>query len=271
MRRRLLPLAVLLLTSAVDSARAQPGNEGIRFGYEQTIVPAAELDPDKQAALRAQTGFDLAIGFAYYRAFLGTGTVSFWNWGGRYVLFDGDNVYELGEGALAELLGPARAAALSPPLAYRVPLGLVLLIGLAIALGVLIYVGTRKQAKSERLASDVRYAAALEIYQAALPPPEEETTVDHRRAALATAIDYLHEEHKLPREEAAENARLVIAGFEEARSKDLRYQALMHEEAGEWDEALDLYEEAAELRELWDEKDRAFLLKCIARVERKQA
>jgi tetratricopeptide (TPR) repeat protein len=271
MRCRLLPLALLLLPCVAASASAQPLNEGFRFGYEHTIIPAAELDADKQAKLKAATGFDLAVGFAYYRAFVGTGSFSLWNWGGRHVLFDGDNVFELGDGALADLLGPTRAATLRPPLFYRVPLGLVVLLLIASVIGVLIYRGARKIETVERLASDVRYAAALEIYQAALPPPEEETTVDHRRAALATAIDYLHEEHKVPREEAAKNARLVIATFEEARSKDLRYQALLHEQAGEWDEALDLYEEAVELRDLWDEKDRDFLRKCIARVEQKQA
>jgi tetratricopeptide (TPR) repeat protein len=214
---------------------------------------------------------DLAVGFAYYRAYIFTGGFSLWNWRGRYVLFDGDNVFDLQQGEPEQLLGAQAASQLRVPLLYRIPVGLVTILLLGIALGIAIYFGSRKIEVVQKLAADPRFQAALEVHHAALPPAEEQTTREHRRAALQTAIEFMETEHKVPLADAQTKVRGLVAAVDESRSKDLRYQASLHEQAGEWDEALDLYEEAAELRELWDEKDYAYLLKCIARVEKKQA
>lgn len=263
-------LACVLLATAVS---AQPGPEPLLFGWEDTVVPVADLSPEQQAAFRQAWNIelDLNVGFAYRRAFIFREGFSLWNWHGRHVLYDGDNVAEIAPNDLATLIGPAQVAALRPPLAYRLPAGLTTIIVLVLIVVAAIYFVPTPGKKMRRLLQDAKYIQALEIYAATLPKPDEESTLELRKLALSTALDFLVTEKSVPRNEAETNLKLILALQEEQQSKLLRHQALLHEEAGEWNEALDLYEEAAELRELWDAKDFAFLQKCIARVERKQA
>ena len=255
------------------AAYAQPGPEPLLFGWEETVVPVADLSPEQQAAFRQAWNIelDLNVGFAYRRAFIFREGFSLWNWRGRHVLFDGDNVAEIAPSDLSALIGPAQVAALRPPLAYRLPAGLTTIIVFVLIVVAAIYFVPTQRKKARRVLQDARYIQASEIYAATLPKPEEESTLALRKAALETAIEFLVVEKSVPRTDAAANLKLILSLQEEQLSKHLRQQALVHEEAGEWNEALDLYEEAAELRELWDAKDFAFLQKCIARVERKQA
>jgi hypothetical protein len=267
-----LAVAFIPLLAICQAAWAQPGRgEGIRFGWEETIVPRAGLSADQEQALEAMTELPgWSVGFAYRRAFLFGGGFSFWHWHGRFVLFSGDNVWELIPGQLQQILGPEAAERVRVPLVYRFPPGIVTMIVGSIALYVWVRLFPSKFARVQRLLRDARYVQAADVYDSSLPPPEEEVTVAHRRQALALATDYLVE-RSVPRERAAADLKEIISSRDEDRSKVLRTQALNHELAGEWDEALDLYEEAAELRELWDPKDYNYLRKCIARVEQKQA
>lgn len=263
---------LLCVLCSVQLASAQPGPEPIRFGTDEMVVLAEEGVAPRKALLPDGTELNFSVGFAWRCAFLFTPSFSFWNWHGRYVLFDGDNLQEIPAPALELMLGKAEFARLKrPPLAYRVPAGLATLITLiAIAVGAS-YFFPSQYARSERLLRDPRYVRAIAVYEAALPGPEEESTTELRRQALATAIEYLVSEEKVAQSEADANVKTIVSLREELRSKQLRQDALSHEMAGQWDEALDLYEEAAELREVWDPKDYAYLQKCIERVEKKQA
>lgn len=273
MRLVIAIIALLICGSFATAVSAQPGPEPLLFGWEETVVPVANLSPQQQAAFRQAWNIelDLNVGFAYRRAFIFREEFSLWNWRGRHVLFDGDNVAEIAPAELANLLGPDQFATLRPPLAYRVPAGLTTIIVLVLVAVAAIYFVPTQGKKVRRLLQDARYIQASEIYAATLPKPEEESTLALRKAAFETALEFLVAEKSVPRTAAEANLKLILSLQEEQLSKHLRQQALVHEEAGEWNEALDLYEEAAELRELWDAKDFAFLQKCIARVERKQA
>lgn len=273
MRAVIAVVAFLTCGLFATAVSAQPGPEPLLFGWEETIVPAANLSPQQQAAFRQAWNIelDLNVGFAYRRVFIFHEEFSLWNWRGRHVLFDGDNVAEISPLELANLIGPDQVAALRPPFAYHMPAGLTtIIVVLLIVLAAIYFVPTQDK-RMRRLLQDARYIQASEIYAATLPQPEEESTLALRKAAFETALEFLVVEKSVPRTIAEANLRLILSMQEEQLSKHLRHQALLHEEAGEWNEALDGYEEAAELRELWDAKDFAFLQKCIARVERKQA
>lgn len=273
MRTVISVVAILFCGTITVVANAQPGPEPILFGWEETIVPLANLSPEQQAAFRQEWNIelDLNVGFAYRRAFIFHPAFSLWNWHGRHVLFDGDNIAEITSEGLATLIGPQQVAALRPPLAYRLPAGLVTLAVLVLLVAAAIYFVPTQGKKVHRLLQDASYLQAMEIYAATLPKPEEESTLAKRKAAFETALEFLVTDKSLPRPDAEANLKLLLSLQEEQQSKHLRQQALLHEEAGEWNEALDLYEEAAELRELWNAKDFAFLQQCITRVEKKQA
>ncbi len=273
MRASVAPFAIVVCGVLATAVNAQPGPEPLRFGWDEVIVPVADLSPEQQAAFRRawKIELDLNAGFAYRRAFLFREEFALWTWHGRHVLFDGNNAAEITATELATLLGPDRVAAYRPPLAYRLPPGLPVIVLLASAIAAAIYFVPTQGKKLRRLLKDPKYVQALEVYAATLPKPDDPSTLELRKEALATAITFLVTEKSVRKAEAETNLKLIIAQQEEQHSRFLRQQALVHEEAGEWNEALDRYEEAAELRELWDAKDYAFLQKCIARVERKQA
>ncbi len=271
MRNTAIIVVLLCCLISATTASAQPQVEGIRFGWEEEIVHVADLPPLQQAVLKVQTDLDLAVGFAYRRAFLFHGAFSFWHWRGRYVLYSGGNVFEIRSAELEAMLGKDSHASLRPPWAYRVPAGLLTVVFLVI-LGLTVnYFMPSTYSRVQRLLQNTKYAQAVEVYEAALPGSNEESTAVLRRLALTTASDYLVNEKSVPRPEAESNLKMIVSQREEMTSKALRQLALAHEEAGEWDDALDRYEAAAELRELWDPKDYAFLQKCIHRVEQKQA
>ncbi|WP_425613979.1 tetratricopeptide repeat protein [Anatilimnocola sp. NA78] len=249
-------------------ATAQPQQEGPSFGWEETIVPIAELDPDQRAMLKMETGFDLSLGFAYRRAYVFSPGFSFWHWKGRYVLYFGGNLFEPTEQQLTALLGKDRFASLPVPTAYRIPAGLVITLLIIAAISAGIYFFPVDSVKTQRLLSDPKYVRALEIYHASLPA-DEEPTKDEIEAAIVTAGEYLTQNQALDKAKVETQLRFMLAEINRARTQDLRQLAAAHEQCGNWEEALDLYEQAADLREPWDAKDHAFLLKCVARVERK--
>lgn len=272
--RRLASIGGLLfILCMAGTASAQPQGEGFKFGWDELIVPVAELSEEQKSFLKkeTETELDFAVGFAWRCAFVGHPNFSFWNWRGRYVLFDGGNVIEFPQEDLPKIVSPERYSQLHPPLRYRIPAGLATIFTLIVIGIAASYMFPGQFARSEKLLKDQRYVRAIAVYDAALPGPDDESTAELRRQALATAIDYLVSEEKVPQTEAEANLRTIVSLREELRSKQLRHEALSHEMAGQWDEALDLYEEAAELRELWDPKDYAYLQKCIERVEKKQA
>ena len=141
-------------------------------------------------------------------------------------------------------------------------LGGVICVGLAIAGWQRLFPSALK-----KVLKDGRYHQALEVYRQHLEP--EKVTLDDRREAFTAATVYLVKEHGIPTEEAGANMRLMVAAYDREQSFDLRHDAAICEEAGDYQSALVNYERAARLQEEHDQKDFEVLQRCIARVRRK--
>jgi tetratricopeptide (TPR) repeat protein len=142
-------------------------------------------------------------------------------------------------------------------------IGVIIAIGLAIAAWQGLFPSATK-----KLLKDDRYRQALRVYSEAVGA-QEEPTLDDRREAFAAAAEYLVSEHGIPSAEAARNMRLMVAVYDRDQSYDLRNDAAIYEEAGDYQSALVNYERAARLQEQHDRKDYDVLQRCIARVRRK--
>lgn len=119
----------------------------------------------------------------------------------------------------------------------------------------------------DRVRGDARYREALRVYAAALP--QEVPTREERRQAMAVATEHLTAQHALAAAEADKGLRVLVADLDRARSYDLRHDALAYEQAGAFELALELFDQAARLQEEHDAKDHQFLQRCIARVRGK--
>ena len=96
-------------------------------------------------------------------------------------------------------------------------------------------------------------------------------TQEDRNRAMASAVEVLKTIHGLSPQVAGANLRLVLAELDRQRSYDLRSLAVQYEMSGDWEQALQHYEQAASLRVERDDRDYQFLMKCIQRVRDKQA
>lgn len=264
--RLFLPCAILAFLGWTNSAFAQP-NRGITTGSGEKIVHLRDLPPDLQAQLRQTTKHDLALGFCYCHHFAFAEGFDLWTSDGRYVLFEGDLYYPVTDEELAQLIGKEEFAALGKPLAYRIPLGWIAVLGFIAVIAVCGYLSA--QARALRLANRNSYQEAVQVYVDHLPkdaPPSS----DDKQKALAAAVEFLQQTHGISTAKAEANVRLILAESDRVQSYELRQQAVDHEENGQWDLAIELYAQAAALRQEWDQKDHAFLLKCIQRVRDKQ-
>jgi uncharacterized tellurite resistance protein B-like protein len=106
------------------------------------------------------------------------------------------------------------------------------------------------------------------MYQEAVPD-ERQATAEQRSAALAQATARLINDHAVEPTQANKSLRLILNELNRVQSGQFRQLAAVHEQAGNWQEAAELYAQAAELRDPWDAKDHAFLLKCVARCEKR--
>jgi len=149
-----------------------------------------------------------------------------------------------------------------------------ILIGVAVVVlavvGVALYQWIRPPALP-KLREDPRYQQALEVYVRGLAhdPLESPPTPEERQAALDLAAESLTKEHAVPADEARKNLRLVVAAHDKELSYELRHEALVHEQNGAYDLALDCFERAARLQVEHDREDHEFLQRCIARVRGK--
>ena len=269
MKPWLLAAVGLLLTAAAPTARAQVIPVRLPpHGWADRIVPLGDLPPDARAQLKKATGQDLALGFLYRHAFVFGEAFDLWTWNGQYVLYQGDRYFPLTDEDLQDLLEPDAYAALGKPLAYRIPVGFVVVVALVGA--VLVSAYTSAQARARRLFRDARMADALEVYHKNLPPDAPPTPEAHA-AARDAALAFLEQTHGVPRPQAERRLHLMLAEINRAHSYDLRHQAVACEMEGRWDEAVALFQQAADLRRDWDPRDHDFLLSCIRRVRAKQA
>lgn len=267
-----LLLACLLLAAPFwnNPALAQraPREATIVWGWGDTVDYVCDLPPGVRVELGTDSQLVPAVGFCYWRFCIFADGFNFWTWNGRYVIYHGSRFVEIPEEDFVQILGEEKFASLGKPLAYRVPFGLVTLLAIAAALAVAIrYAGHNRV---RRLLQDQRYQQAIQIYNESLDP-DSEPSRDDKQIALAAAADSLVKNHCLRAETAMANLRLILAELDRGRSYELRDQAQQHEEESEWEQAIELYQQASDLQREWDLKDYAFLLKCIDRVRTKQA
>lgn len=249
-------------------AWAQPPQEGPAFGWEETVVRIREVPLEHRDSLKAETGFDLAVGFAYRRAYLFHPDFSFWHWRGRPVLYFGGNLFEPSEQQWNQLLGPEEFAALPVPAAYRLPPGAIVTLLAAVCLALVVYLFPTDQGRVKTLLKDLKYVQAVTMYQEAVPD-EQQATAEQRNQAIGQATARLINDHAVEPTQADKSLRLILNELNRAQTGQFRQLAAVHEQAGNWLEAAELYAQAAELREPWDAKDHAFLLKCVARCEKR--
>ena len=261
MRYFLLSSLVLLIPSG--SALAQ--RRGFLYGWSDTIVHVRDLPADLRAELKKDTKLDLAVGFYYRHWFLFGKGFDFWTWDGKFVLFQGDKYYPVSPDNLEKWLGKDEFEALSTPFLYRFPAGILTVLGIIAVIVVWVRFFPPAQTRARRLSKDPLYQQAMEVYERILTEKP-----DARADAQAETVTFL-ENQGVPRDKAETNLRLLLAEADRELSYELRNQAVVFEEAGEWDSAISLYQQAARLREQWDPKDHAFLLTCVQRVQTKQA
>lgn len=268
MTRLRLLLAALAFAAALgsDAALAQEGGE-IRWGWGDTIVPVCALPPDVHVRFNEETNQRAAVGYCFGRWFVFAEGFNLWTWNGRYVLFQGSRYAEMTDDDFVRLLGREKFESLGKPITYRIPLGLVAIA--ALVGGIIVVARFAKPARAQRLLQDERQQQALEVYCKFLESLEEPTLQD-RQQALATAVEFLVTQHGLPADKSDANLRLAVSEMDRGQSYELRQEAVEYEQSGNWQEAVQLYEQAAELQRPWDLKDHAFLLKCVARVRSKQ-
>lgn len=267
MKPFLLACVILLMPGWTSTALAQP-RRGIAYGWGEEIVHVRDLPPDVRADLRQQMNHDLAVGFCYRHWYLFGDRFDFWTWDGKYVLFQGDRFFELTDEEFVQLLGMEEFGALGKPFAYRFPVGLLTVLGIVAAIGAGIFFSA--PVRAGRLLKDSRYQQALQVYAKSLPSGSEPNREDIENA-LAAGLKFLEQDHGIPARKAEPNLRLLVRELERERSYALRNQAAEHEQASEWDQAIEYYGQAARVREKWDQQDYEFLLKCIQRVRDKQA
>jgi tetratricopeptide (TPR) repeat protein len=267
MRVFLLASIVLVVPGWAGTTLAQEG-KGIAYGWAEKIVHVRDLPPDVREKLRKETGAYLAVGFRYRHWFLFGPGFDFWTWDGRYVLYQGDRYFALSDEQFEQLLGKEEIVSLGKPLAYRFPIGLVTALVIVGAGCVAIYMSA--PVRAGRLMKDSRYQEALQLYAQSLPSDSEPNQEDIENG-LTRGADFLQQAHGIRGRKAKSALRLLVKGLERERSYGLRNQALEHEEAGEWEAAIDHYGKAARVQQKWDQKDYEFLLTCIQRVRAKQA
>jgi hypothetical protein len=232
-------------------------------GYEAVVV--AELPQKVRAAVREQLKCEPKVAFVFWRCYVFQPGFDFWTSDGKFALYDAGQYWELPEAALANLLGPAGMERLSTPWRYWIPPGLATCLGILAAAFVIGY--RSSQMRAQRLLKDETHRLAFQAYLDNLPSDSLPTAEDKARA-FAEGIALLVRSG-IPEEQGEPSLRLLVSEWEREKSHELRNLAVVHEEAGEWEDAAELYALAARLR-VQDPDDHAFLLQCIERVRGKQ-
>lgn len=121
--------------------------------------------------------------------------------------------------------------------------------------------------RAEVLLKDERYRVSQRLYIDRLSFPDP--TSEDRQHALEEAVEMLIIQG-IPREQAPQDLRHVVAEHDRARSYDVRSEAMAYEQMGAYELALDRFERAAMWQADHDAGDYAFLQRCIERVRNKK-
>ncbi|MCA9709670.1 MAG: hypothetical protein KDK70_27780, partial [Myxococcales bacterium] len=121
---RLLPLLAFVLVCLPQSeAHARRGIMLITSG--DSITHVAELEAEAAKIVEEEVGSGVAVGYKYEQ--FGVFFLELWTWDGQYVLYRGDDYWDLPESEVAKLAGVSSVDELSKPLLYTFPLGLIIL------------------------------------------------------------------------------------------------------------------------------------------------
>ncbi len=145
---------------------------------------------------------------------------------------------------------------------------MVLVVGMVVYGKIIAYRNGADARRRRRLLQDTRYQDALLIYDKCLPE-ELVPTREEKKAALLGGISYLLTVG-IPEQEAQLGLCLLVRERDREESIDLWREARGYEDARDWEQAIECYEEAASLQEEWDREDFESLQLCIKRVRAKQ-
>lgn len=130
-----LLVAVAIVLCSAERAYAK---KLVLITHGEGITHVMDIPSDKLELARSATGAaSPAIGYRYSQ--FGVFFADIWRWDGQFVIFDGDDTWDLDDEA-SQAMGVVRAD-LSKPLSYTFPLGLNILIALAIGVVLLIIFG----------------------------------------------------------------------------------------------------------------------------------
>lgn len=172
--RRLLPLfAFALVCMSYGEAHARRGIMLITSG--DSITEVAPLDPEAAKAVEAETGAGAAIGYKYEQ--FGVFWLEIWSWDGKYVLFNGDDYWDIPDEQLAAMAGVGSLDELSKPLTYTIPPGLAIIVVAVLGFGAFAIFSKGddededdavggQPAGPTSLANDPRYQQAIAAYHA---------------------------------------------------------------------------------------------------------
>jgi hypothetical protein len=128
----------LVLCAGASAAEARRGIAIINTGED--VAHVSDLKDEVRAEVEGQTAPGVAIGLIYSR--FGVFWLDVLRWDARYVLFQGDQVWQVPEAELQQMA----AGPLSKPITYRLPPGLIVLALAAVALGIWVLVRRRNAA-----------------------------------------------------------------------------------------------------------------------------
>lgn len=187
MRNIFLLLLALQLCPALDFTNTAEARRGIPivWGNGPTVKEVGKLPPDAARDAREAVGQSVSVGYLYnhFHIFY----LDFWTWEGQYVLFAGDDFWELQPADWQDLIGGPPEDKYGVPVLYRVPLGLLIIV-VIVAGFVIKKVGfPSEQEVMQKHLNDKRYKAALDsIFDADNDDAKIVTSVDEHRFTQAT-------------------------------------------------------------------------------------
>ncbi|MHC4404958.1 MAG: hypothetical protein ACYTG0_35370 [Planctomycetota bacterium] len=189
-----LPFCGRALAALVVAATLSGQADGfvVIYGTDEKMAHVRDLPSDVEEDVRREMGHDVAIGFLYERFHVFW--LDFWTWGGRHVLYAGDEYWELEPIDWQGLLGEEGSENLSKPILYRFPLGLTIVVGLVIVGVLAAKLFPSDATRARRLLKDERYQQAVQAYAEKVSPPDgseetPESPAESPKAAFASAVE----------------------------------------------------------------------------------
>jgi hypothetical protein len=228
-----------------------------KSGSGDEVVTLSDFPPEVRAVLRQELHCEPVAAFIFWRCYVFRNGFDLWSWNGRFVLYEGSRYWELPREEIEKLVGPERSSRLRVPWRYRAPPGLATIITLVALFWFSLHFQGRGARRFKRLMKDSRYVDGLQVYVEGLDRIERRS-IDQRQACMAAAADSLIAAGVSTRR-AQTDIRLLVRTVEVQQVDQLRRDAYQLAMAGDWENAADEYQHAAEIMEMWDAKATRFL------------